>query len=199
MPRPWSIAELNSLALPLPAPPRERGIVRQVCVRPGLDQRSFPETLELSPERGAIGDRWEHRTWRYLPDGRPDPRVQVAIANATTIAWLQELTGNPHHPGDTLLVDFDLAATHLPSGSLLCVGSAVVEVSDVENDACAKFAKQFGSDVFAWIRAEENRAKRWRGLFARVVQGGVVRVGDSITHPMLPTSPAPAATPPLSR
>lgn len=156
--------------------------MRCVCVRPDLDQRAFPEVLELDSTRGAIGDRWERRTWMHLADGSPDPRVQVALANATTIAWLQSLTGNAHHPGDTLLVELDLSTANLPVGTRLRIGTAELEISDIENDACAKFAKQFGSDVFAWIRAPENRAKRFRGLFARVVRSGVVRNGDAIAR-----------------
>lgn len=176
----WTIPELDARWRALPAAPRERGQVVQVCVRPDLDQRAFPDVLELSVERGAIGDRWERRTWMYLPDGRPDPRVQVAVANAATIRLLQQLTGCAHHPGDTLLVDFDLSASTLPVGARLRVGTTVIEVSDVENDACAKFAKHFGADVLAWIRAPENRALRLRGLFARVTVSGQVRNGDAV-------------------
>lgn len=180
MPGPRTIPELDSRWRALPAAPRDRGRVVQVCVRPDLDQRAFPESLELSPERGAVGDRWERRTWMYLPDGRPDPRVQVAIANAGTLRFLQELTGCTHHPGDTLLVDFDLSAANLSVGARLRVGTAVVEISDVENDACAKFAKHYGADVFGWIRAAENRTLRHRGLFARVTVAGEVRNGDAV-------------------
>jgi len=134
--------------------------------------------LQLSPERGALGDRWERRAWVRLSDGRSDPRVQVAVAPARVIAMIQELSGCDRHPGDTLLVDMDLEARHLPVGSRIRVGTAVVEVSDVENDACAKFAARHGDDVLAWIRAPQNRERRLRGLYARVVQAGEVRAGD---------------------
>ena len=63
------------------------------------------------------------------------------------------------------------------------MGDAVVEISDVENDACAKFARHYGDDVFQWIRAPANRGHRLRGLFARVISGGWVRDGDDV-HPV---------------
>ena len=74
-----TILELDDLYASIPPAPSDSGHVVQVCVRPGLNERAFPETLYLCPDRGAIGDRWERRTWVYLPDGRPDPRVQIAI------------------------------------------------------------------------------------------------------------------------
>lgn len=175
-----TVAEFDARWSAEPAAPRDHGKVIQVCVRPDLDQRAFPEVLELCPKRGAIGDRWERRTWMHLADGSPDPRVQVAVASSRMMDFLTSLTGCDHHPGDTLIVDLDLSADNLPVGTCLAVGSAVIEVSDVENDGCAKFAAHYGDDVFDWIRAEANRAKRLRGLFARVVTGGVVSNGDEI-------------------
>ena len=56
----------------------------------------------------------------------------------------------------------------------------MIEIADVENDACAKFAQHYGADVFQWIRATGNREKRLRGLFARVITGGGVRDGDAV-------------------
>ena len=176
----WSPTELDARLASLPAPPRDAGTVSCVCVRPDLDQRAFPGVLELCPQRGAIGDRWARRTWMYLPDGSPDPRVQVAIAHAPTIALIQDLTGNPGHPGDTLLVDLDLSVANVPAGTRLRVGTAILEVSDVENDGCAKFAVRHGAEVLAWIRAPGNRPRRLRGLFAQVVRGGFVRCGDTL-------------------
>lgn len=176
----WSIAELDFRWAALPPSPRERGRVVRLCVRPDVDQRAFPDEVELCPRRGAVGDRWERRTWLHLPDGSPDPRVQVAMMNSATLTFLRTLTGCSHDPGDTLVVDFDLSVAHVPAGARLRVGEAVVEISDVENDACAKFAQHYGADVFTWIRAPANRAKRHRGLFARVVQRGIIREGDPV-------------------
>lgn len=153
-----------------------------VCIRPALDQREYPAVLELSGARGAIGDRWERRTWMYLPDGRPDPRVQVALCNSRFIDLVRRLAGTDHHPGDTLMADLDLSESSLPVGARLRAGTAVIEVSDVENDACAKFARYYGEDFLRWIRLPENRSRRLRGLFARVVQDGHVRVGDPIVR-----------------
>ncbi len=181
MPRPaWTIEEWDARWADVRRIPRGEPRVTQVCVRPGPDTRGFPEILQLDRDRGAIGDRWEHRTWMYLPDGRPDPRVQVAIADQRLIAFVQERTACARHPGDTLLVDADLSEAALPTGTRLAVGSAELEVSDVENDACAKFALHHGADVLAWIRAPHNHAFRLRGLFARVLRSGEVRNGDPI-------------------
>jgi hypothetical protein len=160
--------------------PRDRATADLLCVRPGPDLREPRESLELCAQRGAVGDRWLHKTWMYLPDGSPDPRVQVAMGNGSILGMIQRLTGNHHHPGDTLLTGLDLSMENLPSGSRLRVGGAVLEVSDVENDACAKFAARHGAVVFNWIRDPANRHLRLRGLFARVLQPGLVRRGDTV-------------------
>ncbi len=178
----FSPEELEGSLAALGPSPRGESVVSQICVRPAVDERAFPAELELSPERGAVGDRWERRTWMYLPDGRPDPRVQVAMCNTRIIGLIQRLTGVAHHPGDTLMAALDLSEATLPVGSRLRVGGAVIEVSDVENDACAKFARRFGADILEWIRLSQNRTRRLRGLFARVVEGGPVRVGDRIAR-----------------
>ena len=175
-----TVDELDARWSNVPVATRDHGKVLQVCVRPDLDQRAFPEVLELCPKRGAIGDRWERRSWMHLADGSPDPRVQVAVASGRMLDFLTSLTGCDHHPGDTLIVDLELSVENLPVGTRLAVGSGVMEISEVENDACAKFATHYGNDVFEWIRAEANRGKRLRGLFAQVVTGGVVRNGDEI-------------------
>lgn len=178
---PATVEELERLWSAIPPSPSSIGTVANVCVRPDLNQRAYPEELEVCPQRGAIGDRWEKRTWMYLPDGNPDPRVQVAVANSRMIEFVQRLAGSDHHPGDTLIVDLELSELNLPVGALMRIGSAMIEVSDVENDGCAKFADHFGADILQWIRLPGNRARRLRGLFARVVKAGTIRVGDGIT------------------
>ncbi len=175
-----TLAELERRFAALPPRPQRAARVDALNVRPGPDLREARDEILLDPVRGAVGDRWERKTWLYLPDGSPDPRVQVAVCNSAVLALMQEATGVNHHPGDTLFTELDLSEENLPAGSRLRVGEAVIEVSDVENDACAKFAAQYGEAVFRWIRLPENRARRLRGLFARVIVGGRVRCGDAV-------------------
>lgn len=177
---PLSFSLLDRELAALGTLPRDHAKAELLNVRPGPDQREPRQSVELCPERGALGDRWLRKTWMYLPDGRPDPRVQVAVGNSAIISLIQRLTGNSHHPGDTLLTGLDLSVDNLPAGSRLRVGAAVLEVSDVENDACAKFAARHGAVVFNWIRDPARRHLRLRGLFARVLSPGLVRLGDAV-------------------
>jgi len=175
-----TVALLEDLYLALPPRPRAAAQVNALCVRPGPDLREERTSLDFHPERGAMGDRWEQKTWLYLSDGRPDPRVQIAVCNSAVLAMIQEATGVSHHPGDTVFTDLDLSAENLPAGSRIRIGAAILEISDVENDACAKFAKHYGANVLEWIRLPKNRSSRLRGLFAQVVAGGRVEVGDIV-------------------
>jgi hypothetical protein len=172
---------LDQLYSSLPPLPAETARVNSLCVRPGPNLREERAVIEFHPERGAIGDRWEHKTWLYLPDGKPDPRVQVAICNSKILALIQKATGVLHHPGDTIFTDLDLSIQNLPDGARLRVGQAIIEVSDVENDACGKFAAHYGVPVLQWIRLPHNRPFRLRGLYAKIVSGGTVCVDDLIS------------------
>jgi MOSC domain-containing protein YiiM len=79
-----------------------------------------------------------------------------------------------------LIVDFDLSVENLPPGTRLAVGSAVVEVSETPHTGCSKFRARFGDDALRWVNAPEGRALRLRGMNARIVESGTVRVGDAI-------------------
>lgn len=176
-----TVESLDRLYAALPPRPAGSARVESLNVRPGPDQREARESIEFDPELGAVGDRWIRKTWLYLPDKKPDPRVQVAVCNSVVLALIQQVTGVVYHPGDTLFTELDLSETNLPVGARLRIGDAVLEVSDVENDACAKFAARYGPVVFGWIRLARNRPLRLRGLFARIVSRGIVRRGDAIT------------------
>ena len=82
--------------------------------------------------------------------------------------------------GDQLLVDADLSVATLPPGTHLAIGEAVLEVSETPHTGCAKFSARFGSDALRWINSPVGRSLRMRGMNARVVRGGTVRVGDTL-------------------
>jgi MOSC domain-containing protein YiiM len=82
--------------------------------------------------------------------------------------------------GDQLYVDLDLSVDNLPPGTRLNFGSAVVEVSDRPHTGCKKFAARFGLDALQFVNSPQGKQLRLRGLHARVVQPGVIRVGDIV-------------------
>jgi hypothetical protein len=81
--------------------------------------------------------------------------------------------------GDQLFVDLDLSTTNLPPGTRLALGAAVIEISAVPHNGCAKFTERFGSDATKWVNSPLGRELHLRGINARIVTSGVVRRGFS--------------------
>ncbi|HEY7846600.1 MAG TPA: MOSC domain-containing protein [Candidatus Limnocylindria bacterium] len=167
--------ELESLWATVPAPPRQRGTLRLVCrrVEPGVHET--PAEAELSVEAGLIGDRWDAAR-------DPDRVAQVTLMNAT-VAELVAAGRQPlHEAGDNLLVDLDIGYDNLPPGTRLRIGGALLEVTEAPHTGCSKFSERFGQDALRWVNWRHWRERRLRGVNARVVEGGSVRVGDAITR-----------------
>jgi len=156
------------------------GEVSSLCLRKDDGVREYPESINLDVEKGAIGDRWIWKTWKYLENGDSDPRVQVAVCNSRILELLQTEKENPYHPGDNIMVDHDLGAKEFFEGSRFQIGHVILEVTDVYNDACAKFSGEFGNDVLKWINLPQHRELNLRGIYCRVIQGGIINLGDSL-------------------
>lgn len=167
------------------ASPKDHAQVEFICARPYPGGRSIQNHVVLSTTEGVVGDRWKTRPWLRLPNGSPDPRIQVSLCSPRLLAILETSIKTNIEPklaiGDNFVVDLDFSESNLPVGQRLRIGSAIIEVSDVYNDACTKFEKRFGTEVLNWIRDAENRTKRLRGIFARVIQEGEVKLNDLVS------------------
>ena len=82
--------------------------------------------------------------------------------------------------GDQLYLDLDLSEENLPPGTLLSLGAAVIRVSEQPHTGCRKFVSRFGVDAMKFVNSKLGRRLRLRGLNARVVQPGTVRVGNIV-------------------
>ena len=162
------------------AAPKDAAIIRQLCFRPARHERQFVDRLTLTVAAGVPDDRWLTEPWLRLPDGAPDPDIQVSILPARVLDLVWQPGDAAPHPGDTMVADLDMSVANLPPGALLHAGSAILRVSDVFNDGCVKWKARFGSAAKDWITAPGHPDLRLRGILCAVVQDGEVRVGDSL-------------------
>ncbi|MGC3971696.1 MAG: hypothetical protein QM775_31425 [Pirellulales bacterium] len=77
-------------------------------------------------------------------------------------------------------MDFDLSVEHLPPGTRLQIGEAIVEVTAEPHTGCKKFAKRFGVAAVTFVNSPIGKRLRLRGLNAKVVQPGRIRAGDTV-------------------
>jgi MOSC domain-containing protein YiiM len=160
------------------ASPADLGTIELVVRRPAEGEREVVEEGVLDMEHGLVGDDWRDRNDRR---GRPtDAATQLTLVNARAIALIAGERERWALAGDQLYVDLDLSNANLPAGTRLEVGSAVLEVTDELHTGCAKFTDRFGSDAIRFVNKPPGRELRLRGMYARVVQRGIVRPGDTI-------------------
>lgn len=160
--------------------PSDRGSLVLIVRRPAVDSREVIDEAELDDEAGLVGDSWLARAETSTPAALISRDTQVTVANVRSI---EAVAGDPARvplAGDQLFVDFDLSERNVPPGTLLEVGSALLEVSSVPHRGCGKFSSRFGVDALKFVNSAEGRALNLRGINARIVRGGVVRGGDAV-------------------
>lgn len=173
-------AELADALPHVLAAPKEATTVAGLCFRPAPNRRQFPDSLSLTRAEGVPGDRWLAQPWLRLPDGRPDPAIQVSILSSRVLDLVWRDRETVPHPGDTLIADLDLSEANLPEGTLLQAGAAVLRVSSLFNDGCAKWKVRYGRAAKDWVVAPGHPTLRLRGILCAVERDGVVRLGDPI-------------------
>jgi len=159
--------------------PKDDGLVQLIVRRPKIDEREVLEEAELDPVLGLIGDTWSVRGSSKTPDGGPHPEMQINIMNARVTALVAQDKDRWSLAGDQLYIDMDLSKDNLPAGSRLAIGSAVLEVSPLPHTGCHKFVSRFGVDAMKFVNSVVGRELCLRGINAKVVQAGVIKVGHT--------------------
>lgn len=174
-----ALAELEAGLPHVRTSPRDDGAVAMIVRRPKVGQREVVDEGRLDPAAGLVGDNWKGRG-NFRTRGPADPAVQVTLMNARAAALVARAPERWPLAGDQLYVDFDLSGEHLPAGTRLAVGTAVLEVSAEPHTGCAKFVARFGVEAMKFVNSPVGRSLNLRGINARVLQAGVVRVGDQV-------------------
>lgn len=160
--------------------PPDHGELRLIVRRPREDAREVLQEGELNATEGLAGDTWRARSGsRRRPEG-PPPETQLTLMNARVASLVAQDEGRWALAGDQLFVDLDLSAANVPPGTRLAVGDAVVELTDVPHRGCAKFVERFGLAAMKFVNSPVGRELQLRGVYAKVVQPGRVRVGDAV-------------------
>ncbi len=157
--------------------PIDDGRVEVIVKRPADDQREVLTEAELSTDAGLVGDKWS------VPTGgtAPNPEAQLTLMNARVAALVAGCADHGRLAGDQLYVDLDLSYENLPPGTRLSMGSAVIEVTAEPHTGCGKFARRFGVDALKFVNSKDGREVNLRGINAKVIAGGIVRPGETIT------------------
>jgi len=160
--------------------PRDAGVLDLIVRRPQVGEREVLEEGRLDLVEGLVGDNWRVRGSPRTPDGSAHPDMQLDVMSSRVIALVAGERERWPLAGDQLYVDMDISAESLPPGTRLAVGSAVIEVTPQPHSGCKKFVERYGLDAMMFVNSAEGKALRLRGLNARVIQPGLIRVKDAV-------------------
>jgi hypothetical protein len=174
-----TMEELEAALDHLRETPKDNGVVELIVRRPRVDHREVLEEAELDPVNGLIGDSWIFRPSSKTPDHSPHPEMQINIMNSRVTALVAQEKDRWPLAGDQLYIDMDLSKENLPGGTQLAIGTAVLEVSPLPHTGCQKFVARFGLDAMKFVNSQVGKQLCLRGINARIIKGGVIRVSDT--------------------
>ena len=158
--------------------PKDEGVLELIVRRPVINEREILEEAELHLTDGLVGDSWKRRRSKSTPDGSPNPLMQLNIMNSRVTSLVARDKDRWQLAGDQLYLDMDLSEENMPAESRFSLGSAVIEVTSPPHLGCQKFVARFGHEAMKFVNSPVGQQLRLRGLNARVVGPGVIRVGD---------------------
>lgn len=175
-----SITELEAGLDYIRQSPKDNGLLKMIARRPVEDEREITEIGKLDLTEGLVGDNWKRRGSKHIDDGSANPDAQITVMNARIIELIAQDEERWPLAGDQLYIDLSLSDENLPPGTRLEIGSAILEVSAVPHTGCKKFSARFGVEAMKFVNSPEGKRLHLRGINTRIVQAGVIQVGDVV-------------------
>jgi MOSC domain-containing protein YiiM len=160
--------------------PLDKGALRLIVRRPRGGERELLTEGQLDLREGLVGDNWATRGSPLTAGGNADPLRQLTVMSVRAVALVAGEEARWPLAGDQLYIDMDIGTANLPPGSQLALGSAVIEITAPPHTGCKKFVARFGRDAMLFVNSPVGRELCLRGINARVVRPGVLRVGDLV-------------------
>jgi len=166
-----STAELEQGVEHILGSPSDRGELKLIVYRPDVDARETPAEGRLDTEQGLVGDNWSTRS-------KVVPGMQINIMNTRVVDLVARSSDRWALAGDQLFIDMDLSGDNLPPATQLALGEAIIEVTEPPHTGCKKFAARFGVDAMMFVNSGRGKTLNLRGICARVVKSGAIKIGD---------------------
>jgi hypothetical protein len=160
--------------------PLDGGELKMIVRRPNENEREILVEGTLDLELGLTGDNWKTRGSSRTSDGFGHPDMQLTIMNSRSAALVAINKNRWPLAGDQLYIDINLSDKNLPHGSRLEIGEAIVEITPIPHNGCKKFTERFGIDAVKFVNSPLGKELHLRGVNAKVIKPGIIRVGDTV-------------------
>lgn len=158
--------------------PKDNGVLDMIVRRPKVEEREVLTEGRLDLIEGLEGDNWKVRGSSSTSDKSAHPEMQINVMNSRVVSLLAQGKERWQLAGDQLYMDMDLSIENLPAGTKLILGEAVIEITSKPHSGCKKFAERFGQDAIKFVNSSIGKELHLRGVNARVIQPGTIRVGE---------------------
>jgi len=175
-----TMTELEAGLTAIRQTPKNVGVLQLIVRRPRVGEREVLQEAQLDLIEGLVGDRWRARNSSIALEDEPARDMQLTIMSTRAIALLAPQKERWPLAGDQLYIELDLSKTNAPPGTQLAVGSAVIQVTSPPHTGCRKFKQRFGEDALNFVNSPAGRELQLRGINAKVIRPGVIRVGDAV-------------------